>query len=129
MDIENSQRNFKNIVDPSPAAIFIFSNNDELQYLNTLGKELLKNQFKSSSTSLDGIFNKEQYTVIKHLEKSNSDAPYIEIEANNNTRFSIKLVNIIYNDAPAKLISLTDITLQYQFNTQRRKQTLSWRKK
>ena len=119
LELENSQRNFKNIVDTSPAAIFIFSKEDQLLYSNTLGDKVLKDQFKTKSKQLGEIFEKEHYDVIKHLEKNFSNAPYIEIDVKGETRFSVKLVDITYNNEPAKLISLTDVTLQYQFNTQK----------
>ncbi|MCH2235932.1 MAG: PAS domain S-box protein [Crocinitomicaceae bacterium] len=119
LELENSQRNFKNIVDTSPAAIFIFSESDELLYSNTLGDQVLKNQFKTESKQLKDIFAKDHYDVIKHLANSSTNAPYIEIDLKGGTRFSVKLVNITYNNEPAKLISLTDVTLQYQFNTQK----------
>lgn len=119
--LENTQKNFKNIVETSPAGIFIFSD-EELKYTNKIAEEIQTNQLKSEGRNqLNEVFAEEHYQLFKHLIDSVSDQKesFIEIEIDKRFRYGVTLVEMIYNEQPAVLIALSDVTLQYEFNTQK----------
>ncbi|MFT5818806.1 MAG: PAS domain S-box-containing protein [Crocinitomix sp.] len=121
--ISESVQSFRNIVDNSPISIFIFTKN-QLVYKNSKA-ELIFNQFlDKSKTDLFEIFPKDQQFLLNELigENLGESGAYTEIVLGSNEeekKFSISLVNVIYDGTSSMLLMLMDISLQNENNIQK----------
>ena len=123
-EILESRLSFKNIVDRSPASILIFSENGQLAYVNPNGEDLFLNVLNSKDRNLYKVFPEEKHHLINDLiaEGKNDNNSYTEIELGEGEsakRYSINVVNTIYNFEKANLFILQDITLQTEYNIQK----------
>ena len=121
--LRESQQSFKNIVDNSPAAIFIFSDH-ELVYTNPLGEKVFNEQLNRKSKKMVEIFPESMKYVLEDLVKENTpDAnAFTQIELSNNDetkQYSLNVVKTIYNNKKSHLFLLQDITLQTEYNRQK----------
>lgn len=122
-EILESRLSFKNIVDRSPASILIFSNN-ELAYVNPSGEDLFLNVLNSKDRNLFSVFPADKHQLIRDLmrEAENDLNSYTEIELGEGDavkKYSINVVNTVYNFEKANLFLLQDITLQTEYNIQK----------
>ncbi|MEZ4922363.1 MAG: PAS domain S-box protein [Crocinitomicaceae bacterium] len=122
-EILESRSSFKNIIDHSPASIFLFTN-DELVFVNPKAEKLLKTHLKSTSGQLYKIFPEKLHALIKDLtrEAENEISSYTEIELSSDEeikRFSITVVKTNYLGKPSYLFILLDISLQTEYNSQK----------
>lgn len=123
-EILESRLSFKNIVDRSPASILIFSEKGELAYVNPNGEDLFLNVLNSKDRNLYRVFPEEKHSLLNDLiaEGKNDINSYTEIElgeAEKAKKYSINVVNTIYNFEKANLFILQDITLQTEYNIQK----------
>lgn len=123
-EILESRLSFKNIVDKSPASILIFSEKGELAYVNPNGEDLFLNVLNSKDRHLYRVFPEDKHFLIDDLirEAENDINSYTEIElgqGDNAKKYSINVVNTIYNFEKANLFILQDITLQTEYNIQK----------
>ncbi|MBD3636174.1 MAG: PAS domain S-box protein [Crocinitomicaceae bacterium] len=123
-EILESRLSFKNIVDKSPASILIFSESGELEYVNPNGENLFLNVLNSKERNLYKVFPDNKHHLIDDLikEAENDINSYTEIElgtGDNIKRYSINVVNTVYNFEKANLFMLQDITLQTEYNIQK----------
>ncbi|MBK9190630.1 MAG: PAS domain S-box protein [Crocinitomicaceae bacterium] len=100
--LKESQRSFKNIVDNSPAAILIFSDN-KLVYSNPLGEAIYKERLNHKSENIFEIFPASQKYIIQDLlnQKPDADQTFTEIELvgqNDIRKYSLIAVKTIYNN-------------------------------
>lgn len=121
--LSETVQSFKNIVDNSPASIFIFTN-DELVYKNSNGERLYNEHLNNTETNIFEIFPKKQKYLLTELlgEASTKISSYTEIslgDENAEKRFSTSLVNVVYKGESSVLLMLTDITLQNEYNVQK----------
>jgi PAS domain S-box-containing protein len=121
--LRESQQSFKNIVDNSPAAIFIFSDH-ELVYTNPLGEKVFNEQLNRKSKKMVEIFPESMKYVLEDLVKENTPDTnaftQIELSNNNETKqYSLNVVKTIYNNKKSHLFLLQDITLQTEYNRQK----------
>lgn len=121
--LRESQQSFKNIVDNSPAAIFIFTDL-ELVYTNPLGEKIFQEQLNNKSNKMTEIFPEKMKYVLADLVKENTPNQnvftQIELESGSETKqYSLNVVKTIYNSKKAHLFLLQDITLQTEYNRQK----------
>jgi PAS domain S-box-containing protein len=121
--LRESQQSFKNIVDNSPAAIFIFSD-QELVYTNPLGEKVFNEQLNRKSKKMKEIFPESMKYVLEDLVKESTSGTnaftQIELSNNNETKqYSLNVVKTIYNNKKSHLFLLQDITLQTEYNRQK----------
>ncbi len=121
--ISESVQSFRNIVDNSPISIFIFTEN-ELVYNNSRAELIFNQYLDNSKSNLFGIFPKDQHFLLNELlgEEPNNSGAYTEIILGNDKedkKFSISLVNVIYDGISSKLLMLMDISLQNEYNIQK----------
>lgn len=121
--LRENQRNLKNMVDSSPSAILIFDE-QELVYMNPTGDKLYLEKLNSKSTSLFTIFPAKLEYLIRDLlsEKSNEQNAFTEIELGEGDRvskYSLQVVQTIYQGKQSQMFMLQDITLQIEYNRQR----------
>ena len=122
-ELLDSQRSFKNIVDNSPAAILIFTDN-KLVYLNPSGERLYNSLLNNKSTNLKEVFPDNIKFILGDLinEKSEESNSYTEVElgdAVNSKKYSLSVVKTVYNNEKSNLFLMQDITLQTEYNTQK----------
>lgn len=118
-----SQRSFKNIVDNSPAAILIFTEN-ELVYTNPQGARIYKERLNRHAKTISAVFPDHLKYVIADVleEKEDGTNAFTEIELTNSTdvrQYSLNAVKTIYNNKKSDLIMLQDVTLQTEYNRQK----------
>jgi len=120
LELIESQKTFKNIVDSSPAALFIFNNNNELVFLNPLGKKLYNSELNNNSKRIDEIFDKNQLRVINNIIKETSESikSYTEIKINNKN-YVLQIVKVNYNNSSSNLIIFRDNSLEKEYNIQK----------
>lgn len=121
--LKESRIGFKNIVDNSPAAILIFTE-QKLAYLNPQGEVLYRSHLNSKAKNIEKVFPEEHKYLIKVLSKDakNHLNSYTEIDlgkGKSKMNFSINIVNTVYNNKKSQLILLRDITLQNEYNNQK----------
>lgn len=120
--IHQNMESFQNILDNSPAAIFIFTD-ENLVYTNSIGKDLHHRFLQSSERNLFHIFPDNQRFLLQELinEAKDKVSSYTEITLGekDQKRFSIHLVKIDYEGKSSYLIMLMDISLQNEYNVQR----------
>lgn len=121
--LRESQQSFKNIVDNSPAAILIFTD-EKLVYTNPQGVKLYSERLNSSASGLYDIFPERLKHLINDLireEKSEQNSfTEIELIGKEDTRqYSLNTVKTVYNGLRSDLFMLQDITLQTEYNRQR----------
>jgi PAS domain S-box-containing protein len=119
-----SQETFKNIVQNSPSAILIFTDNGDLVYKNPLGEDLLHSFLKDNYNTLKNIFSKEQYYIIENLisDKNSATNSHTEIELQKNNeskKFSIQAVNVVFENEKASLLIFRDVSLIEEYNIQK----------
>lgn len=119
-EILESRLSFKNIVDQSPASIFIFTD-EKLSYLNPKGESLYLEVMKSKGKKLFSIFPESTHHLIKDMlvEANNNTPSYTEIELGDEKRYSINVVKTVYNQKRAHIFILNDISLQSEYNIQK----------
>lgn len=119
-EILESRLSFKNIVDQSPASIFIFTD-ELLSYLNPKGEELYFEVMKSKGKKLFTIFPANTHFLIKDMiSEADNDIPsYTEIDLGDEKRYSINVVRTVYNQKSAHIFILNDISLQNEYNIQK----------
>jgi PAS domain S-box-containing protein len=123
-EILESRLSFKNIVDKSPASILIFSEKGGLSYVNPNGEDLFLNVLNSKDRNLYHVFPEEKHDLINDLirEAQNDINSYTEIELGQGKgakRYSINVVNTVYNFESSNLFILQDISLQTEYNIQK----------
>jgi two-component sensor histidine kinase len=121
--LRESQQSFKNIVDNSPAAIFIFSD-QELVYTNPLGEKVFNEHLNRNAMKMTEIFPESMKYVLEDLVNENTPDTnaftQIELSNNNETKqYSLNVVKTIYNNKKSHLFLLQDITLQTEYNRQK----------
>lgn len=121
--LSETVQSFKNIVDNSPASIFIFSEN-ELVYKNSNGDQLYRELLDDTQTNIFEIFPKKQKYLLTELigEASNKVSSYTEISLGKEhaeKRMSMSVVKVVYKGKNSILLLLTDITLQNEYNVQK----------
>jgi PAS domain S-box-containing protein len=121
--LRESQQSFKNIVDNSPAAIFIFSD-QHLVYTNPLGDRVFNERLNKKSKKMTEIFPENMKYVLADLvseNAANSNAfTQIELGVGAETKqYSLSVVKTIYNNKKSYLFLLQDITLQTEYNRQK----------
>jgi PAS domain S-box-containing protein len=121
--ISESVQSFRNIVDNSPISIFIFTDN-QLVYKNSEAEQIFNQYLDHSKNDLFEIFPKNQRFLLDELmsEEKNNSTAYTEIvlgEINKEKKFSISLVNVIYDGTSSFLLMLMDISLQSEYNIQK----------
>lgn len=118
-ELEESKRSFQNIVDSSPAAILIFSEN-KLIYSNPVGEKVMEEHLNKDATEIEGYFPEETRYILRDVlnDVDNDINSYTEISLGQK-QFSINVVNTRYNNQEAQMIILRDITLQTEYNVQR----------
>ncbi len=121
--LRDSQQSFKNIVDNSPAAIFIF-NDQELVYRNPLGEKVFNEQLNNKSKKMTEIFPESMKYILEDLVNENTldTNAFTQIELSNNDetkQYSLNVVKTIYNNKKSHLFLLQDITLQTEYNRQK----------
>ncbi len=119
-EILESRLSFKNIVDQAPASIFIFTN-EMLTYLNPRGEKLYLEVMKSKGKKMYNIFPEHTHYLIKDMivEANNNIPSYTEIALADEKRYSINVVKTVYNQKPAHIFILNDISLQSEYNIQK----------
>lgn len=123
IELSETVQSFKNIVDNSPASILIFTRN-KLVYKNSHGDRLYNQELNNKSEDLFHIFPQRHKYLLAELisEASDNVSSYTEISLGNESeekRYSISLVNIVYNGENAIFLMLMDITLQNEYNIQK----------
>lgn len=118
-----SKKSFQNIVDNSPASIFIFTSN-KLVYKNLNGIYTFEKYLNNNSEDLYEIFPKHYQHLLSELisETKSGISSYTEISLwhdGTEKRFSLSLLNIVHNNRDSLFIMLTDITLQNEYNLQK----------
>lgn len=121
--LRESQQSFKNIVDNSPAAIFIFTD-QHLVYTNPLAERIFSEQLNNKSTKLTEIFPEKMKYVLQDLVKENApnQNAFTQIElisGNDPKQYSLNVVKTVYNSKKGHLFLLQDITLQTEYNRQK----------
>jgi PAS domain S-box-containing protein len=118
-----NQNTFKNIVDSSPAAILIFTQN-QLVYKNPLGDKLYKKFLNIQSKQFDVIFNEKQLFVINQViqELKQSIKSYTEISfthQNKTYKYSLQVVKVLFENKESILLLFRDISLEIEYNIQK----------
>lgn len=116
-------QSFKNIVENSPAGVFIFTD-DELVYKNSKAERMYSEVLDHTQTNIFNIFPEEQKYILTELlqEVGDKESSYTEITLGtegDEKRYSISLVKVVYNGKSSVLLVLLDITLQNEYNIQR----------
>lgn len=116
-------QSFKNIVDKSPSSIFIFTD-QKLVYKNAEAEEVYKTYLNQETIGLFDLFPTKHKdlieTVIEDADKKATN--YIEInlgERNEEKRYTLNAVRVVYKGENSILLILTDITLQNEYYIQR----------
>lgn len=120
LELIESQKTFKSIVDSSPAALFIFNDNNELVFLNPLGEKLYQSELNNTSKIIDEIFDKNQLRVINNIirEESESIKSYTELKINNKN-YVVQVVKVNYNSSSSNLLIFRDNSLEKEYNIQK----------
>ncbi len=123
LDDITAVESFKNIVENSPAAILIFTD-EKLVYKNSHGEKLFNQRLNNKETELFKVFpRKHRYMLTEMVSEANDNtSSYTEIKlgkGKNENRYTINLVNIIYKGKSSVLVMLIDITLQNEYNAQK----------
>lgn len=121
--LKESQQSFKNIVDNSPAAIFIFTNHN-LVYTNPLGQKLYVESLNSEANKMADIFPESMKYILEDLIRENAPNQnvFTQIELGqkgDKKQYSLNVVKTVYNNDKAHLFMLQDITLQTEYNRQK----------
>lgn len=119
-----TQESFKNIIDSSPAALFIFDDKNELVFSNLLAKKLSDNYLNKSTQKLNKIFDIKEAKIIEGLiqETKESIQSYTEISLEKEgvkMIFVLQVVKVKYYNVESNLILLRDITLEQEYNLQK----------